>query len=244
MQQSFRASHPSAPRFGICSTASSVRAASVHGSRSYSAASCSLMSERAWGGQQHEKKGCRSPQALRRCLRRPRIVLPLVLALIIFLGTNTTVGRLWRGVHGCASQKWAALNDGQYELGESIHTLESLGFQPHAVRDITHTHSLSLSLCVWGGARACACVRARARARVCVCVSQTVSQVLDIGANEGNWVTAMKKKLPEAAFFCVEGNEALEEILKPRVESLGTPLSLPPSLSLFLSLSLSLSLSL
>ena len=122
------------------------------------------MSERAWGGQQHEKKGCRSPQALRRCLRRPRIVLPLVLALIIFLGTNTTVGRLWRGVHGCASQKWAALNDGQYELGESIHTLESLGFQPHAVRDITHTHThtLSLSLCV--------CVRARVRVSTSICL--------------------------------------------------------------------------
>ena len=103
----------------------------------------------------------------------------MVLALIIFLGTNPTVGRLWRGVRSCASQKWAALNDGQYELGESIHTLESLGFQPQAV--------------------------------------------LDIGANEGNWVTTMKKKLPEAKFFCVEGNEALEKILKPRVESLGVP---------------------
>jgi FkbM family methyltransferase len=136
------------------------------------------MSGRAWGGQEHEKS-CRSPQALRRCLRRPRIALPFLVVLVIFLATNSTVGRLWRGVHSCASQKWAALNDGQYELGESIHTLESLGFEPQSV--------------------------------------------LDIGANEGNWVTAMKTKLPEASFFCVEGNEALEKILKPRVEALGVP---------------------
>ena len=116
---------------------------------------------------------------MRRCIRRPRIVLPLVLALIIFLATNPLVGQLWRGVHSCASRKWAALNDHTYELGESIRTLESLGFQPQAV--------------------------------------------LDIGANEGNWVTAMKSKLPEAQFFCVEGNQALEQILKPRLEALGVP---------------------
>jgi hypothetical protein len=37
------------------------------------------------------------------------------------------------------------------------------------------------------------------------------SAVLDIGANEGIWVTAMKEKLPGADFFCIEGNIALEK---------------------------------
>lgn len=137
------------------------------------------MADKAWGGRQHDSNGCRTPQTLRRCLRRPRIVLPLLIAGVIFFATNPTVGRVWRGVHSCASQKWAALNDHQYELGQSIHTLEALGFKPEAV--------------------------------------------LDIGANEGNWVTGMKQKFPAAKFFCVEGNEALEHILKPRVEALGVP---------------------
>jgi hypothetical protein len=123
------------------------------------------MADRPWGERHHQpasSSSCRTPAAARRCLRRPRIALPLVIALFVFLALNPTVGRLWRGVHSCASQRWASLNDHQYELGESIHTLQSLGFRPQSV--------------------------------------------LDIGANEGNWVTGMRAKLPDAKFFCVEGS--------------------------------------
>ena len=95
------------------------------------------MADRPWGERHHQpasSSSCRTPAAARRCLRRPRIALPLVIALFVFLALNPTVGRLWRGVHSCASQRWASLNDHQYELGESIHTLQSLGFRPHHSR--------------------------------------------------------------------------------------------------------------
>lgn len=135
------------------------------------------MTDRAWGGRAHETS-YRTPRQCKKCISRPRIFIPLV-CLIVFLATNSTIGQLWRGFRGCAGQHWAQLGDHQYALGESIHTLQTLGFQPH--------------------------------------------QVLDIGANEGNWVTAMHAKLPGATFFCVEGNQALEHILKPRAAALGVP---------------------
>ena len=80
--------------------------------------------------------GLQTHRFLRRCASRRRNLVPFALVGIIFLATNPTVGRLWRGTRRCAGENWARVGDHTYELGESLLTLQALGFHPSAVLDI------------------------------------------------------------------------------------------------------------
>ena len=80
--------------------------------------------------------GLQTHRFLRRCASRRRNLVPFALLGIIFLAMNPTVGRLWRGTRRCAGENWARVGDHTYELGESLLTLQALGFHPSAVLDI------------------------------------------------------------------------------------------------------------
>ena len=72
-------------------------------------------------------------------MRKKRsIVLVSVFVVVYLVATNSTVGKLYRGISGCARTNLARLNDHSFELGQSLHTLQVGPFHPGTVKYEIH----------------------------------------------------------------------------------------------------------